>query len=280
MTDLPHSIGKFVTSFDNTQIFYNILPATDTNRVLVFIHGLGGDSAAWNTERKLLHDKGYTTIAIDIRGHGLSDRPKYEGSYAIDNFVEDVIAVLKNEKLGKVVIIGHCFGAMIAMKLEAEHPMTAKALILIDTSYKPPFFSLKPADHRIVNTIISFITRHSPTIHQAGHVNTAKFYGTTDFSARRILSDVLHTSLRSYLKVCDAIAHVNVKDLLQKITVPTLVLVGTDDLVFPPEVAEDLQQRIVGADIQYIDGGDHIVIINKPEDVAKDIGEYLTKINY
>src|SRR5687767_14776825 len=150
MTELSNSVGRYVTAPDNTRIYYNVLKVPESKKLLVFLHGLGSDSAAWNLEREGLAKHGYSSIAIDIRGHGLSDRPRYEGAYSIDNFVEDTVAVLRQEEAQRVVLAGHCFGAMIALKVEADYPATARALVLIDTSFKPPVFSPSPADHRLM----------------------------------------------------------------------------------------------------------------------------------
>lgn len=281
MESLPNSYSRYVTSFDNTQIAYSVIqPTTKPHRWLIFLHGLGGDLSSWDQERKIVSHAGYGTIAVDLRGHGLSDRPRNEGAYSMQNFAEDIIAVLKQEDIQKSVIIGHCFGAMVTFVLEAMYPTTAKALVVIDTSYKPPTFGRIAADHRIINTIVSFLRNHAPTIHEVGHVNTAKFLGTRDFSAKRILSDVLHTSLRSYLNVCDQITHFNATDLLKRIHVPTLVITGVNDLIFPPSVAEDLHHRIKNSHIDFIDNGNHMVIINNPKDVTKDIQKFLNTINY
>lgn len=275
------SINKYTKSFDDTQIAYNVLPSeSSSGHTLIFIHGLGGDLAAWDTERSLLYKAGYKTIAIDLRGHGLSDRPRYEGAYVLKNFVKDIIAVLKAEDIEKPVVVGHCFGAMVSLLLEAEYPSTSRALVLVDTSFKSPTFSPKAADHRIMNSIFSFIARHAPTVHENGHVNTAKFIGSTDFSARRILSDVLHTSLRSYLSVCEDIAGYDATKLLEKIHVPALIITGTEDLIFPPQTAEKLHHRIHDSHISYIEGGNHMVVINNPKDIVEDILTFLKNINY
>lgn len=280
---MPNALGfvdKEVVSFDGTKIFYNVVEKDGVNTCLVFLHGLGGDGGSWQKEREELYTLGYPSIAVDLRGHGLSGRPRDEGGYHIDNFTKDILAVLTAEQKEKVVLIGHCFGAMVSLHIEANHPTTAKALVLIDTSYKRPYFAENKADHRIVNSIVSYLIRHSPTAYKAEHVNTAKFYGTSDFSARRILTDVLHTSLRSYLMVSQEIMHIDLESLLKKIMVPTLILSGTDDLIFPPEAEKELADRIKNAQIEYIDGGAHMLIVNNPGDIVKDMQLFLKRIHY
>jgi len=98
MDSLPNSTDRYAVSNGGAKIFYSASPGIHSDRWLIFLHGLGGDLTTWNPERKGLRDFGYSTLSIDLRGHGLSDRPRYEGAYQLENFVEDVIAVLKQDQ--------------------------------------------------------------------------------------------------------------------------------------------------------------------------------------
>lgn len=280
MKSLPDSSDKYAISFDGIKISYNIYTVDASSRWLIFLHGLGGDLNAWNEERVALQNLGYSTVAIDLRGHGLSDRPRYEGAYDISHFAHDILAVLKTENIENPILVGHCFGAMVTLYLEAYYPHTSSAIVLIDTSYKPPLFGKIVADHRILNSIISLVARHGPDAHKAEHVNAAQFKGLSEFSTKRIFSDVLHTSLKSYFAVSQYIIHMDLRTLLKKILVPSLIISGTDDLIFPPELEDDLRRRLHTKYIDYINGGNHMVVINNPEDVAIDIKKFLNKLRY
>ena len=104
---------KKIKSSDGTHINYEISRTKKNNHWLIFIHGAGGDLTAWRKERYFFHKKGYSTIAIDLRGHGKSERPKLLIDYSLDNFAQDVNTVLKHEKINNFSIISHCFGSMI-----------------------------------------------------------------------------------------------------------------------------------------------------------------------
>lgn len=276
-------MGKKMKSFDGTEIFYDV-KHDNKNKFLILLHGLGGDLSAWDKERKDLHELGYSTIAVDLRGHGNSGRPEGLKSYALINFAKDILAIIKKEsrqmRAQKPVIIGHCFGGMVAMTLLGYYPDVASALVLIDTSYRPPWFSDILVHSTFFNYILELIVRHSSRKHIKGHADFSQFLNTTDYYWRRIISDILHVSLRSYFLLAKNLTNYDASSLLERIKAPTLIVEGTKDSVFPPDVAEDLHRRIITSEIDYIPGANHIIVLNNPKDLVKSIIKFLKKIKF
>jgi pimeloyl-ACP methyl ester carboxylesterase len=271
--------GKYFESFDKAKIYYH-KTTKDKNKWLIFLHGLGGDLTAWNKEKSYFNKLGISTIAIDLRGHGFSERSKNQDFYKLENFAKDVKALLRHESIENAIIIGHCFGGMISIYFQSLFPNSSKGLILIDTSYKPPFISNHPVSKILFSHIIGLLIKVVPNVHQKGHVNFDQFTGTQDLNFKRILSDILHTSLRSYLMLCDRLVNLNAEKLLEKITVPTLVIEGTNDSIFPPQIAQLLSNRIKNSQLSLIEGANHIVVINNPKDLEKSMESFLRKISF
>lgn len=270
---------QLIHALDGVSISYNRYPDSRKNKpCLVFLHGLGGDLTVWNTERTLLAQKGYQTLAIDLRGHGLSQRPKGEAFYALSRFSDDVRAVLAKEKIKKAVVIGHCFGGMVALTLVSKRPSFLKGLVLIDTSFKPAFLSNLFTFHPFFEKLLYFLAIHSPRVSKKGHIDFSKFIGTSDLNAKRIFSDILHTSLRSYLLSLDQIFHLNATALLKTITVPTLIIEGEQDSIFPLPIAKELAHRIKHSHLDVIPNANHILVINNPVDVTEDILRFAQKL--
>ncbi|MBI3092747.1 MAG: alpha/beta fold hydrolase, partial [Candidatus Levybacteria bacterium] len=261
------SVANSIKSFDKISISYEIDPSPHKKRYLVFLHGLGSDLTAWKSERETLRNLGFPTLALDLRGHGLSGRPDNESAYELGNFVKDVLSVLEKEGIEKPVLVGHCFGGMVAIALEGTYSKTSRALILVDTSYKPPYFGKKLAHNVLINKIVSIFANHVPNIGRAGHVDYKKFIGTWDYDPKRILADILHTSLRSYLLTCEQILGFDATSLLKRISVPTLVVEGTNDIIFPPHVASELHKRIKTSEVDFIPSANHILVLNNPGDL-------------
>src|SRR5262249_5072697 len=72
------------------------------------------------------HDQ---VIALDVRGHGHSDKPAREEDYGVET-AEDVIRLLDHLKIEKAHIVGYSMGGMIAMKVVTKHPDRARSLTL------------------------------------------------------------------------------------------------------------------------------------------------------
>lgn len=274
------SHAKSVKSFDRTEIYYEVSHGPQKKKFLVFLHGLGAALNAWDPERTALQNLGYSTIAIDLRGHGLSGRPTHEDAYGFDYFAYDVLEVLRNEKAEGAILIGHCFGGMVALTVEGTYANTSKGLILVDTSYKPPFFVAPFVNHPLLNTLITKFAAHLPQYSIAGHANFLQYKNTPDIHLQRILSDILHTSLKSYLLLCEALVSYDATTLLKKILVPTEIIQGTNDSIIPPSTAQDLHHRIKKSYLEFVPGANHILVTSNPKDLVKDIERFLKKIRF
>lgn len=95
---------------------------------LVLLHALGEDSTDWDGVMPALarHRRVY---ALDLRGHGRSDRP---GDYSLELMRADVLGVLDALALERVDLIGHSMGGVVAYLLAGRHPERVGRLILED----------------------------------------------------------------------------------------------------------------------------------------------------
>ena len=97
---------------------------------VVFVHGMTVSANIW--EAQLAHvARTRRAIALDVRGHGDSAPPE-DGNYAPASCAADVLAVLDGLGLDRVAIVGHSFGAFIALATAAAAPHRIAQLILAD----------------------------------------------------------------------------------------------------------------------------------------------------
>jgi pimeloyl-ACP methyl ester carboxylesterase len=97
---------KRIESFDGTKIIYDISYEKDKKNFLIFIHGVGSNLEIWKEIRLFFHKLKIPTIAIDLRGHGKSDRPKSLESYNLKNFARDIKEIIKKENISNPILIG------------------------------------------------------------------------------------------------------------------------------------------------------------------------------
>lgn len=84
-----------------------------TGAPVVFIHGFGGSLDTWRYVTDDLKTN-HQLILLDLKGHGLSDRPG-DGAYALSDHAEIVLGLIRHLGLKDVVIVGHSFGAIVAV---------------------------------------------------------------------------------------------------------------------------------------------------------------------
>jgi pimeloyl-ACP methyl ester carboxylesterase len=268
---------KKITSFDGIKINYDIDRIGKRKLWLVIVHGAGGDLTAWNPERKFFCSQGYRTLALDLRGHGLSDRPENFESYKLEHFAEDIHQVILKEKIREFALIGHCFGGMVIIKFHELHPKLARSYILIDTSYKGHkaaniLFDKASFAVRICNRILE---NHSTKKSRFQHNDFSKFAGKGDWNARRICSDILHTSLKSWMFTYEHMTKFHGIKILKSISQPLLVIHGEEDSVFDKSIGRKIHKLVANSKLEIIPDANHVIVINNPKVLQKTIIKFV-----
>lgn len=97
---------------------------------ILLLHGLASAAPIWNLVAPLLAERGYLVIALDQRGHGESDKPG--SGYDFASIVEDDAIAVRALGLKRPIIVGHSWGASVALQYAAVHADNVTALVLVD----------------------------------------------------------------------------------------------------------------------------------------------------
>src|SRR5918999_1840991 len=108
--------------------YYRAVPALG-KPVMVMVHGVTDNGLCWTTLTWKLQDS-YDIYMLDARGHGLSD--PFTPSDNSETLVKDVVEFVRVMKFEKPILMGHSMGAATVMRVGAEHPDLAKAIIMLD----------------------------------------------------------------------------------------------------------------------------------------------------
>src|SRR5947209_10306074 len=96
--------------------------------VILLIHGIGDNSTTWSTVQSKLAQR-FTVIAVDLLGHGESDKPRADYSIAAyANGMRDLLSVLDIER---VTVVGHSLGGGVAMQFTYQFPQLVERLVLV-----------------------------------------------------------------------------------------------------------------------------------------------------
>lgn len=105
------------------------------NIPIVMLHGLSATADTWRLVAEHLRQQ-HHVIAFDQRGHGQSDKP--DSGYDLVTIAEDAIHGMAALGLGQVALVGHGWGARVALVLAARHPALISHLILVDCPHVEP----------------------------------------------------------------------------------------------------------------------------------------------
>jgi long-chain acyl-CoA synthetase len=217
-------------------------------RTFVFIHGFGGQALQWEYQLNKFALKN-RVIALDMRGHGLSDKPSY--GYDMPRIQLDLETALDLLKVSTpIVLVGHSFGGAIATDFAIRHPERVERLILIATAGE---FKLNPLFKLGLNLPTWLLRLIEPF-------------------TRKWLSGPPHALKSFYL---ENLSHWVGWDRFAKLNMPTLVIRGHRDAVFERPLFEKVAGSIVGADEEDIGVSGHMVMLERRDAVNRAITRFL-----
>ena len=103
---------------------------------VVFIHSFAGSAEHWTGQLEHLRSR-RRAVALDLRGHGLS-RARADGDVTIDDLAADLGTVVDGLDIGRVVLVGHSIGGLVAIAYAAAHPNRVAGMLLAGTPGRVP----------------------------------------------------------------------------------------------------------------------------------------------
>ncbi len=237
--------------------------ASGADATLVFVHGSGDSADVWRPLIALLPE--FTCIALDLPGHGaLRDQPG-PTEMSVGDYAEWVARELKRRSLRPSVIAGHSLGGAIALRLALDSPGLAPRLALVGTG----------ARLRVAPALLA-------EAQMAGPSGSAAIVRASFAAAHTGQADAFHTArpptapgmLYRDLTACDQF---DVMAELERITMPTLIVVGADDRMTPPKYAEYLHARLSTSELVVIPDAGHYVQLEQPQAVADALRGWLAR---
>jgi len=104
---------------------------------LLAVHGYTGAKEDFIEWLDPLSDRGWHGVAMDLRGHGMSDKPDPDSAYSLAELAADVLGVADALGWSEFTLIGHSMGGMVAQLLALEHPERLRGLVLLATGHGP-----------------------------------------------------------------------------------------------------------------------------------------------
>ena len=217
-------------------------------RTFVFIHGFGGQAEQWQYQMQFFAVEN-RVIALDLRGHGLSDKPG--SGYDMPQVVEDLETALTLLKVkGKIVLVGHSFGGAVVTEYALKNPDRVERLVVMATAGE---FNLNPLFKLGLNLPGWLLRLIGPF--------TRSWLHAPPHALKRFYKENL-----SRWKGWDKFA---------RLAVPTLVIRGHRDIVFEQPLFEKVTGSIPGAEEADIGVSGHMVMLERREAVNRSLERFL-----
>ena len=236
--------------------------------LVLFLHGIRGNRRNWNPQIEALARKGFKAAAWDARGYGDSD--DYEGSLNFrDHFVGDVLRVAEHFSAKKFHLVGLSMGGRIARNVGIYHSHRLHSLTVVNAN---PGFNAMSAD-AVRRFVTERNTRTPESIRKLLGANPRK--GVYE----ELVQSIEKIRDASYRKTLEASVAQDRDAPIENITVPTLIMYGEEDTVYPPELARAMASRIPGAQLAMIKSAGHLANLEQPEEFNRILLEFLTRNN-
>lgn len=246
------------------------LTGTSGAPVILFSHSLGSSLAMWESQRTVLESH-FQVLTYDLRGHGASDAPK--GAYSLEQMAEDAVDLLEALKIDRVHFVGLSIGGMIGQALALNHPDRLLRLALCSTSGQLP----PPARPIVQERIEAVRTQGLAALVDV----TLERWFTPGFARENpgrvepVRKQFLATSVDGYVGCSEAIRNLDFLERLSAITLPTLIMVGAEDLGTPVAASEAIHQRIGGSKLVILPSASHLSNIEQTDLFNRHLLEFL-----
>lgn len=235
-----------------------------TRQQLVIIPGWGGTRQTWEKFIKLAEND-FEVYFVDMPCFGDVSCP--ETVWGVEEYAQFVKNAIIG--LGKPILLGHSFGGQIAVNLTANNPEMFSKLILSGAAVLRPKYTLKRFVFASIAKIGKFIFK-LPVLNKIEAFAKKILYKVVDASDYTKTEGIKREIFKKIIRQSQV-------DLLEKITIPTLVVWGSADSYVPLREGRKIAAMISGAELKIIDGGKHGLHIQQPENLLKIVGDFLNK---
>jgi pimeloyl-ACP methyl ester carboxylesterase len=234
-----------------------------TGSTILLSHGYSSTSRMWDGQVAALKDR-YRVVVWDMRGHGESDYPTDQSLYSEALTVGDMLALLDAVGARKAIVAGLSLGGYMSLAFNATHPERVAALMLFDTG---PGFKKDEARAKWNETAhqraASFDARGLAALNTSDEVRIVRHRDASGLAraARGMLAQQDDRVIQS----------------LDKITVPTLVLVGANDTNFLA-ATDYMAAKIRGSTKAVVPDAGHAANLHQPALFNQAVEAFLAKL--
>lgn len=248
------------TAGDGTGIHYETWGRADAPPLLM-VMGLGADRRGWVTQR-LPFGRHFRCVAFDNRGVGRSDVPP--GPYSLEQMADDALAVLDAEGIDSAHVMGASMGGVVAQILGVLHPDRVRSLVLACTACRHHEWRRELLAEWAATVEGEGMRGLAPEAFRwlIGPRLRRRFGLWLNLLARVVVSQPAPGFVAQVHAILDAPDELRTE--LHHVRAPTLVIVGSQDILTPVGDSEELAELIPGARLEVVPGAAHGFNVEAP----------------
>jgi len=241
---------------------------------VVFLHAFPLNRRMWAPQTSALAGD-WRCLTVDFRGFG--DSPAAE-PFGIDRYADDVAAVLDSVSVRRAVVVGLSMGGYVAFSLWRRHANRVRALVLADTRAGADAPDTRERRHELIalarrEGVAAVVDRQlvgllgKTTRERRAEVESAVRAIAVNASVEGIVG-----ALESMLQRPDS------SPTLPTLTVPTLIVVGAEDVITPPKEARAMHEAIGESRIEVLANAGHLSSVERPAAFNAVLNEFLHSV--
>ena len=230
--------------------------------VIIFIHGSGGSSATWFMQLRGLSDD-FHIIALELNGHGKS--PDRSEDNTTESYLTDIKEIVTQYE--EPVLAGHSMGGALSQLFALKHPEMISGIILIGTGAKlrvaPLIFDM------LENNFEGYVdAAGSYMFHEK---TSLELIEASKIEIRKCKPSVISRDFSA----CD---NFNIMEVLSDISLPSLILVGQQDLMTPVKYSEYLHEKLPNSTLHVIENAGHSVMLEQHRQFNEYIKDWMSTL--
>jgi pimeloyl-ACP methyl ester carboxylesterase len=251
---------------------------------VVLVHGWACSAFAWRRQIPVLAEAGCRVMALDLKGHGFSDKPLLDAEYSASAMTSFVLETMDACGIARAAMIGHSMGGAVAASVALSAPERVDRLALL----APVGFGevlaltlgrwLSPA---IVQPLLPRLARLAPRWTVATTFHLIWGAGPLTLSRDDLEEYRAPVQFAGYVPALRHLVHAfawlpYAEEQLSRLACPVLVMFGTRDRVVIPRKARELVSLVPHGSLHLVPGAGHMLQEECPRDVNAALLEFLT----
>jgi pimeloyl-ACP methyl ester carboxylesterase len=244
---------------------------------VLLVHGLASNCRTWERTAARLHELGHRVVAVDLRGHGQSDKIDY--GFDFPTLSADLLWATGELRYDRLLVVGQSTGGNLALEIATRFPGKVVGVVgvdggVIELQEKWPSWpecaealAPPPLEGRPPEEVEAEIRKAHPTWSDWGVEATM-----ANFAVSKFLGVKPHLARESHMRLLESLWRQRPSALLPDLQVPLLLLLadtGGDTLAVSKDQAARAEAH--GARVRWYSPGDHDLHVERPAEIADEV---------